>query len=318
MNVKLDSFQTEPDTIVGKLRSHLKTLEDKIYFLTQQEQGFILDYLAEMDAAWCLYETLRADNEVGEILRFRTLQKQVLAKASPLLRILGGSDGLKLVRPADASPTEQPWWFVDQHVARRRAQLWKQAVKLGGVLAAVVLVVVILFNTLLKPDPAVLLRLQHYNEALALAAENQDYNGALLEIEQALAVAPNDPELLILKGVVLTQLDRTDEAAPLFEQATDLTVEPEQVLVLRGRFLAQMNAPESALALAQEASAMNPEYAEAWFLAGQVYADLGLHTLAYDSLSQAANLALAQDKSELYVMAKTNLAYLGQGSGLGP
>jgi hypothetical protein len=120
MNVKLNSFQpqTEPETIVGQLRSHLKTLENKVFFLAQQDQDFVLDYLAEMDAAWRLSEILKTDNEAGEILRFRTLQKQVLAKASPLLRILGGSKGLKLVRPAKASPTEQPWWFVDQYVMR--------------------------------------------------------------------------------------------------------------------------------------------------------------------------------------------------------
>ncbi|MBN1994846.1 MAG: hypothetical protein JW953_19265 [Anaerolineae bacterium] len=317
-DAKLKPLFTEPDTLVERLRNHLKTLEDQLYFLTRQDRAVVLAYLAQLDAAWRLYETLKENGEGGEILRFKILQKHVLAKAAPLLKILGGPENLKLVRPAETLPTEQPWWFFDRHVARQRALRWRRVARWGALLVAVGLGLVLLFNTVLKPDPAVAFRMRHYNDALTLATENQDYAGALFEVEQALSVAPNDSELLTFKGVLLAQLDRAAEADPLFEQATALAVEPEQTLVLRGQYLRQLNHPESALTLTQQARAINPESAEAWLLAGQIYADLGLYPPAHDSLSQAAALALAQDKVELYVLAKANLAYLGQGAGLEP
>lgn len=320
MNVELYIYQKKPDTLVEQMRDHLETLESRVFFLPQRDRPFILDYLAEMDAAWQLCELLSTSgaSEAGEALRFHTLQKQVQARAAAILKILGGPAALKWVRPPDASPTRQPWWFVDRVVAQRRAERWKLVTKIAAAIAVVVLVIVVLFNTLLKPDPAVVLRIQYYNDALTLAAEHRDHISALTEIEQALTVAPDNVELLVFKGVLLAQLNRTAEAEMLFEQATDLAGKREQVLFLRGQLLWQLNHLEAALALAQEAIAINPEYAEAWFLAGQVYMGLGQTPEAYETLSTVADLARAQDNDPLYVMAKINLAHLSQGAGLEP
>ena len=320
MAPRLYSYQPRPNTVVEHLQNHLAALEKKVCFLPQQDRSLVLAFLAEMDAAWQLCGLLVANGapQAGELLRFATLQHQVRAKAAVVLKIIGGPAALAQARPPAASPDQQPWWFLDREVARRRTQRWKLVVRIGGVGAALALVVVILFNTLLKPDPVVVFKISRYNDALSLATQNQDFNGALAELNRALAVAPDDVELLVFKGVLLAQLNRTGEADTLFERAVKLAGGREQVLWQRGQYLRQLNRPEAALALAQEAIAVNPEYAAAWFLAGQVYMDLGQTSAAYQALSTAADLAYDQDNETLYVTARINLAHLSQSAVLQP
>jgi hypothetical protein len=94
MNVKLNSFQTEPDTIVGQLRGHLKTLEDKIYFLIQQDQDSIIAYLAILQA------TIPPEIQ-GRVL---TLQASVNTAMTPF--------GLAVAGPVADALGPQIWYLI--------------------------------------------------------------------------------------------------------------------------------------------------------------------------------------------------------------
>jgi tetratricopeptide (TPR) repeat protein len=287
-------------------------LESRLYLLTKQDKDFVLNYLAEMDTARQLIKTLEKSGGPdlnAEELRLSNIEKSIRKKGKAILKIFGGVTSLKKTRPAGASPEEHSWWFIDHYVAHQRVKRGKQIATLGGVAVAFVGVILILLNTVLKPDPNVIFRIEHYDKAIQFI-EEQDYETALTEVEQALTVAPDDVELLVFKGVILNQLDRADEANALFEQANSLAPEPKYVLLWRARFAwQQYQAPET-LELSQEAITLDPEFAEAWFLAGQAHAYLDQIPEAYEAFSKAADLAREQGNDSLYATARINQSYL--------
>lgn len=313
MSDKLDFLRQPAAGPAERLRQHLTALENRNPTLLQQNRPAVLAYLAQMDDAWRLLQQLASPGGpdlTAERLRFDALQRKLTRQAPRLLTIFGGAATLKSLRPAGALPNERPWWFVDRQAARQRANTARRLAIGVGVAAAVVAAAVILFNTFLKPDPQVILAARHYDRALALAQNPQNYPAALLEVDQALRAAPRDADLLVFKGVLLDQLGRSTEAAALFEQASALAGTPEDVLLGRGEILRQLNQPQQALALARAAIAANPQSAEGWFLAGQIYADLGQIPPARDAFSRAAELALEQGNGPLHALAKANLGYL--------
>jgi len=313
MPSKLDFYARKSSNQAGQLRSHLQSLEDDAFALAKQDKAVVLDYLTRMDAAQSLFDEL--DTKGGpdltpESLRFTTLQERLQKKAPQLLDRLDGSSALQAVRPAGAAPDRASWWFFDREVARRRAGLAKRIAIIGGAVLILVLIVVILFNTILKPDPATMLRTQKFQAAMELASTERDYLAALAQIEEALDTLPDDPELLVFKGVLLAELNRSDEAEPLFERVSNLDLEPEFLPLARGQILLQLGRADAALEAGQQAVALNPDSAEAWFLTGRAHTVLEQIDLAYEALSKAADLAFEQGNDTLYAIIKINLGYL--------
>ncbi|OQY30467.1 MAG: hypothetical protein B6243_10455 [Anaerolineaceae bacterium 4572_5.2] len=212
MPSKLDFYHNKMLSPADQLRELLQSLENNLAFLAKQDRTTILNYLTRLDELQRQFDELaHTPNLVPELLRFITLQDQLQKKASQLLNQLGGEAALKAVRPTDASPERAAWWFLDQEVARRRAKALKRVGIIVGVVAIVVLIAVILFNTILKPDPNTVLRAHNFAAAVDLAAYDHDYPAALSQLDEALAVLPDDPELLIFKGVLLQRLERADK-----------------------------------------------------------------------------------------------------------
>ncbi len=313
MPSKLDFYNQKPSGQAGQLREALKALEDNASTLTKRDKADILEFLTQMDAAQSLFDDLEATGGpdlTPESLRFTTLQERLQKKASRLLGRLDGPSALKAARPAEAIPDRTPWWFFDREVARRRAGLTKRIAITVGVVLALILIVVILFNTILKPDPVTMLRTRSFQAAMELASVERDYLAALAQLEEALDTLPDDPELLVFKGVLLAELNRSDEAEPLFERVSNLDLEPEYLPLARGQILLQLGRADAALEAGQQAVALNPDSVEAWFLTGRAHTVLEQIDLAYDALSKAADLAFEQGDDTLYAIIKINLGYL--------
>lgn len=322
MSDKLDFFQQQKSgNLVSKLRLHLQSLEDQIPTLTNRDKATILAFLAEMDSAQALFDQLSASGGhdlIAERPRFDTLKQKMRRLAPKIYSKLGHSAGLRAVRPATVSAETHPWWFVDVTVAGLREQKNKRILTIGGTLLAILVVFWILFSTVLKPDPNVVLRAELTQKALDLISTEQDYEAALVNVNQVLEVLPEDPGTVIMKCVILEQLGRTDEAQPCFGLAENLLPEPGRFALERGRLLWQFGKIDQAQVFVDQALEIDPEFAEAWFLAGQLFMARGETNLAYEALNKSADLALAQDNPTLYTIAKVNLGQLMQSSGSFP
>jgi tetratricopeptide (TPR) repeat protein len=320
MATKLDYFQRKLSGPTVELRAHLDYLEDASIGLSRKGKAFVADYFARLDRVQEIFQLLEGAATIDlrpEHVQFETALNRLRQEAGPVLYTLGGPQGLKLLRPETAIETAQPWWFIDRYVGERMALQRKRVLQGMGILAAIALVVVILFNTVLKPDPALIALKAHNDAAFAALIQEADYEMALDEIDQALAVKPDDLESLVVKGVILEQLGRPDEAETIFGQAIQLAPGPETVYWIRGQMLLQLDQFEEALRQAEAAIEANPDYPQAWFLSGQAYDRMGDVSQAFNNMEIASNLALEQGDNALYAIIRVNMGYLVP-SGGGP
>lgn len=312
-SLKLDFYHHQPSEIpISQFQNQLDVAENNFANLTKQDKDTILAYLNTLDSVHDKINYLQTNQDVditGELIRFEVLRKKLNRKSSAILKQLGGNEVIRKARPSTATENEHSWWFLDQYVLRRRKKIVANLVKGFGILASIGLILVILFNTVFAPDPLVIARMKHYDNATFHASEG-NYTESLAEVEAGLAIAPDEVDFFVLKGILLERLDRADEAGQWYEKAKEITHDSEYIPATHGKFLLQMNEPESALQFIQEATDMNEEYAFGWLLAGQAHVNLNQVSEAHVAFTKAENYAFEQGYSNIYVAAKMNLASL--------
>lgn len=310
---KLNFYQQKINSPADQLRSELKLLEDRAVSLRKQDKNTLVDYLTHLDNCANLFAQLSkisGSNTDAEQTRWETVQKIFFRSAKVFYNTLGGKSALKALRPENALPDLHPWWFLDDFVAAQRAKTRKRALVIGGIVGAIIAVLIILFNTVLKPDPAIIAKTRHFDAALEALTQKQGYAAALDEVDQALIALPNDTDSLVFKGELLIKLGRDPEAESVFSQAEALATTPDAIPLARGSILFQIDDIEGALIQAKRVLEINPDSAEGWFLAGQIYLQQHKSGEAYDAFSRAADLAFAQKNDSLYTMAKMNMVYI--------
>ncbi len=315
---KLNFYQQKINSPADRLRAELKLLEDRAVALPKKDKDAIVDYLAHLDTTQKLFahlQKIEGSNTAAEQSRWDTVQKHFFRRAKIFYHILGGKSALRALRPEDARPDSHPWWFLDDFVAAQRAKARKRAFIISGVTGGIVAVLIILFNTLLKPNPTVIAKTRHFDAALEALTQNQGYAAALNEIDQALAAMPNDTDSLVFKGELLLKLGRNAEAESVFSQAEALASTPDAISLARGSILFQMGDVDGSLVQTQRVLKINPNSAEGWFLAGQIYLQQKKNGDAYDAFSRAADLAFAQENDSLYTIAKMNMVYITPNNG---
>lgn len=323
MVTKLDFYkQREASSALAQVREQLEILDDGSIRLDKKAKADVLNYLHKLDTVQSLLAQLEAENVSdlrGENSLFDTVQKRFFRNSSAILTALGGSAALRAARPETASMTDSPWWFLDSYVAEKRSQQLQRFLKGAGILGFIALVVIILLNTVLKPDPAVIAAKNHYEAGFSLLLQEGDAVGALIEANNALAARPGDFDSLMLKAVALELSNQNSEAEQVYDEAAALAPGREYVSLGRGRIYLQLGDAEKSLSLAEESISLNPDFAEAHFLAGQSYERLGDIQAAFAAMELASDLALEQENDTLYAIIRVNMGYLtnpGGGSGL--
>ena len=318
---KLSFYRQRPASQAKELREDLRLVEDNCAELYQRDKAFIVEYFTCLDKIQQAFRRLEGTesglNLTPEELQFKVVQQEVLRDVEQVLRKLGGSEALKQIRPAQASEKRQPWWFLDRYLIKRRTQFLKRAAQGLAILLALGAVLVILFNLFIKPNRNVTQHAEHFSAGFNAALREEDYEAALVEIDQALANLPDEPETLVLKGIILQELGRFDEADAVFAQLATLVDEPEKIRFFQTRLLLELGRPEEALPVAKTAIDFNPSFPEAWLMMGLAYADLKQYPLAYDAMNTAAELADEQGNGALKVMIRVNMSNLGGGQGVG-
>jgi tetratricopeptide (TPR) repeat protein len=247
----------------------------------------------------------------AEETRMETVSARFRRKADVFLREIGGASVLRDARQARQPAPENWWWFVDQLVANRRRDRMLRLLRLGAGVAVVLLLLLVLYQRFLAPDPATRERLRHQHNAENLALQ-QDIEGALSEIEQALAVAPDEPELVVLKGVLQRELGQDSASEETFAAAEAAFEGREDFLLARARASLLAGQPEAAVADAQEAVELNPQLANGYVLMGRAHEQMGEHLEAIFAYEQAISLAEEQGNYQLAGTTRINVGILMQ------
>jgi tetratricopeptide (TPR) repeat protein len=232
-------------------------------------------------------------------------------EAGTFLRDLGGASALLALRAERQPPAENAWWYLDEWQAQRRKDQLHDFLRVLAGVALVVALLVLIYQIFLAPDPDLIARLNHEDNAReALLAG--DVREAHAQIEQGLQYDANDLDLLILKGVAFEAEGKNDQAQAAFDQAVAAAENLETFFLSRAQTYFQSGNLEAAIGDVQLALEENPQSAPAYLLYGQIYETQRDYLRAFSNYEQAASLAEAQEQHELTAMARVRIAFLSQ------
>jgi tetratricopeptide (TPR) repeat protein len=246
----------------------------------------------------------------AEVARVEAVSAALRRKATVFLREIGGAEALEQARRVHR-PDPAKWWFLDQLVADRRQARLIWWVRLAAVSVAILLLLIALYQWLLAPDPATRERIRHQQAADRLASEG-DFRGALREVEQALAITPEDPHLIIFRGGLQQKLGQQTEAEDTFAVAETAFGDLESFLLARGEMYLLLNQAVEAVDDAQGVIARNPNSAAGYMLLGRSYQWLEDYPQAIAAYQQAATLADNQGNFQLAGTARVSAGILKQ------
>jgi len=247
----------------------------------------------------------------AEAVRVEALGKALRAKDFILVRQLEAAGGLEALRAA-ANPTpEQWWWFLDAGLAQKEKGQKLSALKNVGIVAAVLVVVALLYRFVLMPDtPAT--RVMSKTSQAEIALRAGDLAGATVAYRQAIEIEPANPELHAWVGVLEEKQGNADRAAEAYANAERLAGNPARYHILRGTVWSTMGDLDRTIAEAQAALASEPNAAEAYMLLANAYETRGEIAEAVQALQKVVELAEASGNGALVVTAKTRLGMLSQ------
>ena len=243
--------------------------------------------------------------------QFSGIVAKMQREAGLMLRDLGGRAALAEERARVQPPGEHAWWHLDEYLDRSRKSALRRWLVIGGIIIAALAILAVVYQFFLAPDPQVAARYRHVQFAQDTLIQG-DYARGLAEIEQGLVVAPRDPELLTLKGVLLELSGEAAAAQATFTEAARLFERAEDFYMARGQSYAMANQPEKALADAEEALRRNPDLAEAYLLSGQAHELMRMVQEALADYDLAYVTAEATDKGQLAALARMRMAMLMQ------
>jgi tetratricopeptide (TPR) repeat protein len=307
---KLDFLQAKKLGPLDDLREELSRLEEVHLAIKVMDSEQALKLLHDLDQVIATFEKLDPTGErlVGEWSRFESVQGRLKQHASKLLKLIGGEEALAQQRPRPAPPADHWWWYLDQIVAERQRGIVKRV----GIISFIVLVilgtVVVLFNTVFKPSPEAVARLNAVNDAYTAIELDGDFEKALAIIDEGLAVVPNDPSMLMVKGVVLQLLGRESEAEDMFLLVQGILNNPIEYHLSRAQVYLRTNQLAQAESDALAALELNDESAWGWMLLGQSYEMQESYIDALDAYEIAGEIAFENEENELYVMSRLAVA----------
>jgi tetratricopeptide (TPR) repeat protein len=291
----------------------LGQLEIDISRVGQANRDAALRMLLKMDQVFLKLAAMsQKGNAVkAEAAQFDYITASLEKNARKFLIEIGGAEQLAALRQQVAPQNDQTWWFIDlAHQRQVRATLRQALIGIGGLLAGLVLVV-ILYNQFFAPDPIVAKRYSLELDADQSMASG-DFAKALESVDQALAIVPQDNEMLILRGVLNNRLGKAADAETDFSHAEGILNNRELFLLLRTEAWIKTGALPEGLKDVQTCIRDYPESAQGYYYYGRINELDNNYNKAIDAYNRASALAEKQGKMELNATIRMTMAMLMQ------
>jgi hypothetical protein len=246
-----------------------------------------------------------------ELTRIETVHNILRDRGPVAVRTLARHLPLAKLRAEVDLPEDHWWWYLDRHVAEQRARDNRRFLRWSAAGAALLALLVAAYVLFLRPDEATRLKMERVFGAES-SVEAGDYAAALASYQQALELAPDDPEINLMVGVMLEALERPQEAEAQYAEAEHLYGARAGLLSARSQKYVLLGWYDKAEAEARAAIALDDQLAMGYLALGSAYEGQGRNREAIGALEKAADLASAQEQNELYVIVKTRLAMLMQ------
>jgi tetratricopeptide (TPR) repeat protein len=243
--------------------------------------------------------------------RIETVENTLLERARVAVKALSALAPPEALRAEVDAQAERWWWYLDRRVAESNARQVRRAGWSVGIGAVVLAVLVTVYMLFLRPDETTRLRYGYVSRAEG-EVEQGAYESALDLYQKALEVAPDDPEVNLMIGIVYEALDRPEEAADYYARAETLYESRTAFLATKSQRYSLIGWYEQSELTALEAIDLDSEYAWAYCNLASGYEGQGRIPEAIGAVQACADLAREQGQDELYVIAAQRLALLLQ------
>lgn len=295
------------------LNDLLDRLEVDISHIGQENMENAQNLLVKMDEAQQRLNAMSSKQipVKAEAAQFDYLVAEVERNAKNVLDDLGGQDHLRTMRTQRPSGQLYLWWRLDEIYANQKKKRLSRILMVAGTTGLLLALFVILYDAFLKPDPAVSGKYIHQMNAEQYLSQ-QNYPKAMDEINLALGFAPSDADLLVLRGVIQTQMGDNQQAEKDFDLAQ--TYFGNQLNFLLSRSQSWLTAGEYRLALEDSQAIIDeePASAEGYLYFAKANEFLQNYQAAVAAYETASNLAASQGKTELNASIRISLAMLMQ------
>ena len=313
MNLKSPKSNQQPRTQVEELRVLLKDIELRVARLKTASSQDTKELLSMFDQAFSSMAQLEAAGGIAtsENSHFETVKAQLNSKRQLFLSRFGGEAALANYRKQHNPPKEHWWWYLDQIQADERRSRAKRVLFAGGIIVVLLVLLFVVYQTFWKPDPILqaAIGLRTDAENLLIDGNNEE---ALISVNQALELTPEDPYLLILRGVIYQSLDETEFAENDFEKAKEDFTDEDLFYSNRAGYYNMAGQPEAALLDAERAIELNPDSPMAFIRKAQAYELLNDPTMAIKYYELASDIAERTGNPQIQVIARMSLGQLLQ------
>lgn len=312
----MDTIHTPDNYTETTVSAELDRLEVPAGKIGLVDAAQALELIKDLDAVYDRIQEMEPGLKSRRLAQtqFDGIVARLHAEAAQFLRDLGGAEVLRQERERRNPPEERTWWYIDVHLANKRKAMLKRGLVIGGITLAVLAALLVIYNTFLAPDPTVAAIYAHENAARDRLLEGE-WQAAAEEVDQALAIDPQEPSILVLKGVIQDALGEPEAAAETYALAEQILGSRENLLILRGQAYMYASMTEKSLADAEEAIKINPNSAQGYLMRGQAHEMLGDFEAAADDYDLAFAAAEKTGQTELAAIARTRLAMLIQSMG---
>lgn len=298
-----------PPTRAAKFRETLKALETRVAKLAETRPEAALEILPLFDQ---IMQDINDLQELGmnlssEMGQYETILAQFKKKRALFIRRIGGSEVLEDARVKHQPSEEHWWWYVDQSLSlenRQRTIRWLRTV---GIAALALLILTLLYQKFLAPDPAVRASYGHSQRA-ENALISGDFETALLEVQNAVALTPDQPELYVIQGVIQQNLDQSEEAQQSFDTARQKYGANDLFYNERAMLYLMMGDIQLAMEDAQAALETNPESAFSYLYLAQAYELQGNIPKAIENYEKADEIAQKTGNAQLQAIIRVSLS----------
>ena len=308
MSVDIESYTPE------KLRADIRAAELAVAKIRRGVQGEdVLVLLRLLDR---IAEAVSKFGELGvdlraELSRIETIENILLEEARfavKALSVLGSLDELRAEAHAEEG---RWWWYLDHRVAESSAQQTRRTLWTVGIALVALAILVAAYMLFLRPDEATRLRYGYVSRA-ENQIEQDEYEVALDLYQKALEVAPDDPEVNLMIGMMYEVLEHPRDAAEYYARAEALYESRVAFLAAKSQRYFVLDWFEQSELTALEAIDLDEQYAWAYCNLGNAYEGQGRIPEAIGAVQVCADLAREQGQDELYVIAASRLALLLQ------
>ncbi len=295
------------------INTHLDEIEAMLGRLDSKKSDLaenILDRMDLVDLQIKKINSIKNDQKSYDI-QLEYIRKRIQSHAGIILKAIGGVDAYRSKRKNKNISPDSWWWYLDRWLLNKRRKQLLRASIITAVILTVLMVIGVLYNRFLAPPPEVRARMQHENASSSLV-EAGDFPGAILELDQAIAYAPDDVQLRIQKGVLHLKLGENDKAEEEFQIAWRINEDPYTFYMERSLNEVQLDLFDEADLDTGEMLKYKPDSAEAYLLRGQLFEKTGENDAALAAYQKASDFADEQDNVEIITTVRLRMAFLMQ------